>query len=140
MGVFYLAYREYQKKELGIGLNAFNKPVEYSGIDGWVRLFVQLLFTVPGTYPTDPELGIGIQQYRYEFFDEVKSELESKINYQKRTYLPDIPIGDVVLSTDTYMGNFFIVLALKMTVDSFTDTVWVAIDSAKKTLNYEISF
>ena len=136
-----MAYREFQKKELGIGLNAFNRPVEYSGIESWVRLFVQLLFTIPGTYPTDPELGIGIQTYRYEFFDDIRTDLESKINYQKRTYLPDVPIGDVILSTDTYKGNMFIVLALKITASGYnTDTVWVAIDSAKKTLNYEISF
>lgn len=136
-----MAFSEYQKKELGIGLNVFNRPVEYSGIDCWVRLLVQLLFIRPGTYPTDPELGIGIQEYRYTFFDEIKSELESKINLQKRLYLPDIPIGDVRLSSTEINGKNIIVLQFSISVsDGDMKTAYVAIDSTKKTLNYEISF
>lgn len=136
-----MAYGEFQKKELGLGLNAFNKPVEYSGIKAWVRSIVELLFTIPGTYSTDPLLGVGVQTYRYTFFEKTKMILEEKINKQVRTYLPDIPLGAVTASCENVSGVDVLVLKLTFRVsEDDLKTAWVAVDNASKTLNYEVSF
>lgn len=136
-----MAYREYQKKEIGWGLNAFNRPVEYSGVDAWVKLFVQLLFMQPGTYPTAPGMGVGLQNYRYRFTDEVIVELQEKINSQCELYLSGIPISSVRVSTREYKGDDVIVISAEMAVsDGDLQTVVVAVDTASKTLDYAIAF
>lgn len=136
-----MSYKEFQKKELGLGLNAFNRPVEYSGIKAWVKSITELLFTIPGTYSTDPELGVGVQTYRYTFFENTKDELESKINKQVRTYLPDIPLGSVNATCETVNNIPILVLKLIFRVsENDLKTAWVAVDNSNKTLNYEVSF
>lgn len=136
-----MAFKEYQKKELGIGLNPFNRPVEYTGPKAWTRLLTQILFTRPGTYPTDPELGVGIQDYRYTFFNEVKGEIEAKINNQIQRYLPDIPIGTVSVEEEEINGKHILVLQFEMQVsENDLKTAYVAVDTGTQTLNYEIAF
>lgn len=134
-------YNEFQKKEIGIGLNVFNKPVEYSGISAWCKQITSLLFTIPGAYSTDPELGIGIQTYRYTFFDNTKSELEEKINYQVRTYLPDIPLSSVTASLENINGIDILCLKIQFSVsENDLNTAYVAYDTVSKSLNYAVDF
>lgn len=136
-----MSYNEYQKKEIGWGLNAFNRPVEYSGITAWVRLITQILFTRPGTYPTAPALGVGLQDYRYRFLDDVKVELEEKINYQVRVFLPGLPIGSVQVSSESVNGTEILILQFEFRLsDNNLQTAFVAVDIASKTLNYEVAF
>ena len=136
-----MSYNEYQKKELGLGLNAFNRPSEYSGIDAWVRLIAELFFTIPGTHPTEPDLGVGIQLYRFSMFDEIKSSLEEKMNRQIRTYLPDIPIGSVTATTEQFNGNDILFVQLEFRVtDGDLKTAFVAVNNVNKTLDYATAF
>ena len=136
-----MAYEQFQMKEIGVGLNAFNKPVEYSGVEAWVRLITELFFTIPGTYSTDPELGIGIQTYRYTYSEDTKPKLESKCNEQIRKYLPDIPLTGIKFTDTNIGGKDILVITLSFTVtDTDLKTAYVAIDIASKTINYEVSF
>lgn len=134
-------YDEYQKKELGCGLNAFNRPVEYSGVNAWVRLLTDLLFTRPGTYPTAPTLGIGLQDYRFQFEDVAVSELQNKIDYQVQTFLPGIPAGSVKITTEDVDGTTVLILQFDFRVsDRDLQTAFVAVDTTSKSFNYEVSF
>lgn len=136
-----MAYKQYQMKELALGTNAFNKPTEYSGIEAWVRLVTELFFTIPGTYSTDPELGIGIQTYRYSFTDVIISELQSIAEYQTKKYLPDIPLSSIRIKETTVQGKSILVVSLQFVVnDDDLKTAYVAIDTASKNINYEVSF
>lgn len=136
-----MTYNEYQKKELGWGLNAFNRPVEYSGVNAWVRLLTNLLFMIPGTYPTSPTMGIGLQTYRFEFEDILLSELQAKIEYQIQTYLPGIPIHSVNVSTETVEGTKVLVIQFDFQVsDQDLQTAYVAMESTASNLNFEVAF
>ena len=136
-----MAYSEFQKKEVSLNLNAFNKPAEYTAIEAWVREITNLLFTIPGTYSTDPKLGVGIQNYRYAFVEERKMELEQKINHQCRTYLADIPIGAITVSSQNVNGVEVGLLKIPFQLSSSDlRTAYVAIDTRSKTLNYEVAF
>lgn len=128
-------------KELGMGINAFNKPAEYSGIKAWVRLITELFFTIPGTYSTDPELGIGIQTYRYSLTEIAISELQTRCQYQIKRYLPDIPLHDIKITETEVQGKNILVVSLNFVVrDTDLQTAYVAIDTASKNINYEVSF
>lgn len=133
-------FSEFQKKELSLNLNAFNKPAEYSAVEAWVKQITNLLFIIPGTYSTDPKLGVGIQNYKYAFFDETKMKLEQVINQQCRTYLPDVPIGGITVSGQEVNGMMVGFIRIPLQLGSGTHTAYVAIDTKSKTLNYEVAF
>ena len=136
-----MAYSEFQKKEVSLNMNAFNKPAEYVKIEAWMREITNLLFTIPGTYSTDPKLGVGIQNFRYAFFDETTVKLEERITHQCRKYLPDIPIGAITASSQNVNGVDVAFLKIPIQVgDSDLRTAYVAIDTKSKTLNYEVAF
>lgn len=48
-----------------------------------------ILIINPGTFPNQPELGVGIENYLFEFGESgTIDELRNKINEQKRRFIP----------------------------------------------------
>ena len=70
---------EANKKELGLSTNVFNKATEYQGKTAWFQLILNLIFLRPGTYPSIPNMGVGLQDYEYEYIDDVKDNIRNKI-------------------------------------------------------------
>jgi phage baseplate assembly protein W len=57
-----------------------------------------LLLTEPGTYPTCPSMGIGIQSYMHDALtDDVTSEIQSLLEEQIRTYIPGLNVSQVLV-------------------------------------------
>lgn len=56
-----------------------------------VQNFRFLLRTLPGEWPGNPDLGIGIQQYLFENYNSPKmQQLETTIRNQLQKYLPEV--------------------------------------------------
>lgn len=106
---------ESDKKELQLSINSFDNPTELTGIKAWSQLILQLLFMTPGTYPTLPEMGVGIENYQFEFVDNVLSPLSASIIEQQRTYLSDIPLVAVTVEPATV--NNETILLIQLTFD-----------------------
>lgn len=132
---------EAQKKELLLGLNSFQQPAEVSGIAAWVKLITHLLFLRKGTYPSDPEMGIGIQTYDYAFIDDIARDLQEAITIQIRTYLPDIPFDSAVVDkTSTESGQVLLLVILNFVVNNGDlQTAVVAAESSNNIINFEVS-
>lgn len=79
-----------------------------------------------------PVMGIGIQNYEYEFIDDVKLELQQKILSQIHTYLPDIPVNGVVLSTTLIKNDTVLIVTITFYEDQGIDTGVIAISSKKR--------
>ena len=131
---------EANKKELGLGTNAFNKPVEYTGYKAWCQLILNLLFLRPGTYPSIPEMGIGIQDYDYEFLDDVKENIQSNIEGQIKTYLPNIPLDSIELQSVDYNGRRILMIVINLIDNGQTVTSVVASEITNKLIDFEISW
>ena len=53
-------------KEYSISINEFNKPKEYDGINSLYITLIRLILLEPGTYQTNPNMGVGIvSRFRY---------------------------------------------------------------------------
>lgn len=130
---------EANKKECVLGINSFDKPTELIGKNAWVQLVINLLFLKKGTYPSIPEMGIGIQYYEYEFIDEVKEKLEAEIKEQIRKYLPDIPIDSVILSTTESAGTFILIIAITFVVNGASDSAVIASASSPNIINFAVN-
>ena len=75
-------------KEYTLSIDKVNKPVELSGLQTINALLTRLILLEPGTYQSNPEMGIGIvSRYRYGNEDDIEN-LSSDIKDQIQTYLP----------------------------------------------------
>lgn len=77
------------RNEFTLNTNDYKGILTESGILGYARLVINLLFLKPGTYPNSPEMGIDIQQYSFDIMDdELLSDIENDIRTQMSIYLP----------------------------------------------------
>ena len=56
---------ECDKLELQLGINSFDNPTQLSELKAWSQLMLNLIFLEKGTYPSLPDMGVGIQNYEY---------------------------------------------------------------------------
>lgn len=104
-----VTYREYF-----LGVDEFNHPKVYKNEDATYVLLIRLILLEKGTYPTRPDMGVGlVSRYRYAFNDKIK-QLESDITDQIATYLPEFTGVSVKVESD----NKIIVIAI--TIDKYT--------------------
>ena len=62
--------------------------------------FVILLQTIPGEWPMNPDLGVGLVRYLFETNGSIQmSKIKSKIENQLNKYLPSIKLIDAVFET-----------------------------------------
>lgn len=108
----------------------FSEPLELSGAKAWASLVANLIFMVPGTIPTDPEMGCYIQQYEFSFIDDVRDEIIQKITDQVRTYLPDIPLESVTINTQESDTNDTIMTIILSFI--YDDSENIAVVAAEK--------
>ena len=134
---------DYQKIECLLDVNIFDKPTELVGKEAWIQQIQHLLFLKKGTYPSNPELGIGIQTYDYAFIDDVISKLRDEITDQVRTYFPDMPFDSVVLvprDHPTRREKILIMIFNFATDASNIETVVVASSVSNSRIDFEVSF
>jgi hypothetical protein len=128
---------ESNKKEIQLSLNAFNSPTEASGPKAWIKLITQLLFLVKGTYPSDPNMGIGIQQYEFSLFTDIQDDLEESITEQIRTYLPDIPFDSVTTRMSPTNPDVLLIF-LNFTYNDSSEVAVVATQNTNNGINFAV--
>lgn len=96
-----------------------------------VNNILTLLFMKPGSYPSIPHLGIHIQDYLYQFFDDINtSELTSMIAAQCEEFIPSVNSGQLsVIKTTTKTGKGVLILKLPAMIDDDATGVAVAIST-----------
>ena len=135
-----MASIEADKKELGIGTNVFNKPVEYKGKNAWFQLILNLIFLRPGTYPSMPTMGVGIQDYEYEYIDDVKDNIRNKIEEQVNLFLPDVPLASVEVTSVEYEGKTILLIVISLEDNGQIVTGAVASEVTNHLIDFEISW
>lgn len=116
---------EEEKYELFLGMNNFNEPDYVKGKKAIAQLIYNLLFLVPGTYPSAPHMGIDIRSYLFDVLSDVLLEdLRELIRSQMELYIPDsnITISQVEKSLDTYSGKENLTLSFSMMGPTGNDT------------------
>ncbi len=131
---------ESQKKEMCLGLNSFNAPAEFKDEAAWIRQITYILFTYPGQYPNIPNLGIGLQNYQYEFVDRAKTNLESRIDEQIKAYLPDVPLTSTNIDTiKDSAGNDILLISFTFT-KGYNSTSTAVLATSKNGDSTQVAF
>lgn len=116
--------------EHALSVNDFGQPLVLSNQDAIAVKLIELLLLKPGTYPTRPNMGVGlVENYRYSFFDQMDT-LQSEIEDQIRTYLPEFQTTDVTLSGNELTKE----LLITITVEGLTYAL--VLDGEHRTLSY----
>lgn len=103
-------YVEELKDELTFDFNDFNVPKVEERLHALTRLILNLLLTVPGTYPDTPDMGINIAQYQFEFLDKITIQnIQRHVKQQIDTYIPNNNIEKLIVTKSTTHENVLIV-------------------------------
>jgi len=112
-------------KDVTLNISDFKDLKMASNQEAIARMIHHVLITRPGTYPNNPDFGVGIERFLFELAtNEFKSSLEALINKQISKWITD-PIEDSDLNIESKINflrsdnNEFITLALFFKV---TDT------------------
>ena len=73
-------------REYSFGIDRFNNPNVINGKDAIGTRLMELMMMEPGDDPLHPDMGVGIQSYRYSINN--TEPLRKRIEEQIATYLP----------------------------------------------------
>lgn len=75
--------------ELYLSKDIYNKPSELDDMLAVAQLFQNLLLIEKGTYPNQPELGVGIENYLFELLDnDTIRDITSIVDNQVQQFIP----------------------------------------------------
>lgn len=104
-----------KEHEYLFSVNLFKEPIIKTKQSAIALLLVRLILLNPGSDPLHPDMGVGIQQYRYTMH--TLPELRKRVEDQINTYLPMFNSAKVDLTiTPDKLCNIVI---------SFNDTIYV---------------
>lgn len=102
--------------------------------------FVFLIQTIPGEWPMNPDLGVGLAQYLFETYDSQELfSLKSKLSMQLKKYLPAIKLVNAeFISTEGDQDNSNTVLKISYSIEGYglIDEINFNLDNATKSFIY----
>jgi hypothetical protein len=102
--------------EAFLGIDEFNHPKVYTDQHATYILLIRLILLEPGTYPTRPNMGVGlVSRYRFAIEDKIE-QLQSDIEDQIREYLPEFQATNVTVSYNSITKE----VNIHITVDDYT--------------------
>ena len=100
------------------GLDAFGNPKVLNESQTLINNILMLLFMKQGAYPSLPKMGIEIQRYLYEFFDEIDTEdIKARIASQCSEFVPEVQSGELDVIKTVYYGQPCLLVTMPIRVD-----------------------
>ena len=93
-----------------MGVDNFGEVKILSKTDTVCRNLLLVLFGKPGFYPSNPELGIDISKYFYNFDNINTEELRAELSYQCSALLPEIDSLDFEVLVTNYKGQGMLII------------------------------
>lgn len=124
------------KGELVLEKSSFNTMTIREDKTALAQVIQNLLFIEKGTYPNQPELGIGIENYLFEKMDKSTcSTLGDNIKEQIEKFAPSEYIVDVNVESKLINGNSTLLISFSIKdASEMTDTRFgVLIGKSEKT-------
>jgi phage baseplate assembly protein W len=92
------------KDELLLERSVYNTNAVRKDLEALAQTIQNLLIIEPGTYPNQPSLGVGIENYQFEFLDDrTLSEIREKTDSQIEKFIPTSL--NIEMEIDTIKNN-----------------------------------
>lgn len=123
----------YNYIEPTFGIDEFRKPNVLKGWEAMVQTLLIILFGKPGFYPSIPDLGMDIHQYRYMDFDELNTEMiKTELLYQ----YPLLEDGSVDVRKAIRNDNPVLLFVINVTNETKQSKVLVGVELGENELIY----
>lgn len=101
------------------GVNNFERPKVLSITQTYVNNLLTILLGKPGFYPSQPTLGMDIEQYLYRYIDDINiAEIKSKLVNQCMEFLPEVESGEFDIYKTDYNGRPMLLFKLPIIIDN----------------------
>lgn len=124
------------------GLDDFRKPKVLTGSEAIIQSILVVLFGKPGCYPSIPELGMHIQQYRNCRIDEIDTDsLKAQLAYQCKSISSQIIDGSIDIKKmilDNKDVALLFVIPVYTTNSENTMLIGIKMTDAGITYNYDL--
>ena len=119
------------------GLDEFRKPRVLRGWEALVQTLLAVLFVKPGFYPSVPDLGMYIQQYRYMKFNELDTEMiKADLCYQYTLLQEEITDENVDVRKTLNNGDPVLLFVISVTDDTKQSKVLVGVEYGEDEITY----
>ena len=95
---------------------------------------INVLLTHPGERVNQPNFGAGLKNILFEVGID-QSEIESRINEQLQTYVPEVNIDNILVDTDVDRHIIFITLVYSFLLDNSQDSIQININQSSPGMN-----
>lgn len=124
------------------GIDDFRKPKVLNDYEAVIQSILVVLFGKPGCYPSIPELGMNIQQYRNRRLDQIDTDaLKAQLAYQCRSLSSNIIDGSIDV-TKMMLDNrdVALVFVIPVTTDQSQKNMLIGLKMADSgiTYNYDL--
>ena len=111
-------------------LDDYMTPQILTGADAWIHNIMDIIFIEKGTYSDTPDLGVELKSLNYMTADEMVRFLQNEIKNQSETYLPSIPLDDILVAVkEENNGQVTLIITLGFTTSKgkITRSVFVSV-------------
>lgn len=123
------------------GVDDFRKPKVLTGYEAIIQSILVVLFGKPGCYPSIPELGMNIQQYRNRRADEIDVDsIKAQLAYQCKAIQSEIIDGEIDVRKTTINNNVALLFVIPIDASSTANTMLIGIQMSNDgiTYNYDL--
>jgi phage baseplate assembly protein W len=107
---------EHKIADLGFAFNGFREQQVLYDENAYAQMIKRLLLMRKGTYPSIPDMGIGISTYRFQDVDRlVAGDLRNAIQDQINTYIPSLPLEKIDIAKVQYKGDYILYIDIAIT-------------------------
>jgi hypothetical protein len=112
------------KDELLLAKSVYNTNAVRTKLEALAQVLQNIIIYETGTFPNQPELGVGIENYQFEFLDDrTMSELKTKIDDQINKFIPsDIRVEPKVEAIMNELGKKILVISFRVSGLDNTNT------------------
>lgn len=145
------------KDEVTLNINSFDKEIILKDREALASMLRTLVIVKKGTYPNNPDFGVGIEDYLFDFLNDNKiSELEDEIDNQIQKWIdksPNLNIKTKIHKSKSYSNGNYCNLILFFTVtrnndfeydnskiDDYTITLYVTGDTQNRKVLSKLRF
>jgi len=95
---------------------------------------INVLLTQQGERVNQPNFGAGLKNVLFEVGID-QSEIESRINEQLQTYVPEVNIDQILVNADVDRHIIFITLVYSFLLDNSQDSIQININQSSPGMN-----
>lgn len=119
------------------GVDDFRKPKILTEYEATIQAIMIVLFGKPGCYPSIPDLGMNIQQYRGLQYNDIDTDaIKVQLAYQCKAIQSEIIDGSIEVKKTEVNGDLALVFIIPIDTGNAENTVLLGVKLRDEGISY----